>query len=96
MSNLPGTNIIAAIVPFSEDDKYATHDEKYGKGGYRTVADKAARNSIKPARRSLGMAVRTINDNVLWILTTDDGSDTLPDNAWTREIDTLSMDGGEF
>lgn len=96
MSNLPGTNIIAAIVPFSEDDKYATHDEKYGKGGYRAVADKTARNSIKPDRRNIGMAVRTIDDNVLWILTSDNGADILTDSAWTKESDTLSMDGGTF
>lgn len=96
MSNLPGTNVIAAIVPFNAADSYATHDEKYGKGGYRAVSDKAERNSIKPDRRSLGMAVRTINDNVLWILTSDNGAETLADSAWTRENDTLFMDGGEF
>lgn len=96
MDNLPGTNIIAAIVPFRESDDYATHDEKYGKGGYRAVADKTARNSIKPDRRNIGMAVRTMDDNVLWILTADNGAAILTDSAWTKENDTLSMDGGEF
>lgn len=96
MSNLPGTNVTSTIVPFTEGDDYATHDERYGKGGYRAVADKTARNSIKPDRRNIGMAVRTTDDNILWVLTSDDGSAVLPDSAWTKESDTISMDGGEF
>ena len=96
MSNLPGTNIIAPIAPFSETDEYATHDAKYGKGGYRAVADINARNAIWPDRRSIGMAVRTTDDNIVWILNSDDGTNDCENCVWVREVDTLSMDGGDF
>jgi|LakMenEpi03Aug12_release.lakeMendotaPanAssembly.Ray.scaffolds.fasta_scaffold280101_2 hypothetical protein len=96
MSNLPGTNIIAAIVPFTELDQYATHDAKYGKGGYRSVTNVTARNNIPPDRRSIGMTVRTTDDNIVWILTSDDGTLNCVNCVWVKEVDTLSMDGGEF
>jgi hypothetical protein len=96
MSNLPGTNVVAAIVPFTENDKYATHDAKYGKGGYRSVADINARNAIPPDRRSIGMTVRTTDDNIVWILTVDDGTLNCVNCVWIKEVDTLSMDGGTF
>jgi hypothetical protein len=96
MDNLPGTNVVAAIVPFTENDKYPTHDAKYGKGGYRAVTNVTARNNIPPDRRSIGMAVRTTDDNIVWILTSDDGTADCENCVWVREVDTLSMDGGEF
>jgi hypothetical protein len=91
-----GINLGAPILPATTDDVFPTHDANYGKGGYHTAATAAERNTIKPARRSIGMAVRTLDDNVVWILTNDNGSATLENAAWTREEDTLSMDGGEF
>lgn len=87
MSNIPGTNIIAAVVPFRDTDEYPTHDEKYGKGGYRAVADIAARDAIPAARRSLGMVVRTMDTKINWILTGD-----LTNSDWVEE----SLDGGTF
>lgn len=97
MSNLPGTNLIAPIAPFSDNDDYPTHDEKYGKGGYRAVADATARDAIKKSRLVLGMAVRTLSDNIVWILTTMPGaSENLSAANWTNEVDTLKMDGGTF
>ena len=100
MSNLPGTNVIAPIVPFSEVDKYPTHDAKYGKGGYRTVASAAQRNQITFARRELGMAVRTLNDNVVWILVNNppeaENDGATQDSDWAKEVDIVDMDGGTF
>lgn len=100
MSNLPGTNIIAPVVPFSEVDTYPTHEAKYGKGGYRTTQNKTARNDIPYARRELGMAVRTLSDNAVWILTNNPASaengGKTQDSDWTKEVDTLDMDGGSF
>jgi hypothetical protein len=37
MANIQGTNVAAPVVPFTTEDIYATHDAKYGKGGYRSV-----------------------------------------------------------
>ena len=42
MSNIKGTNVASPIVPFTTDDTYATHEAKYGKGGFRTVQTIAA------------------------------------------------------
>lgn len=100
MSNLPGVNIIAPVVPFSEVDKYPTHEAKYGKGGYRTTQNKIERNDIPHERRELGMAVRTLSDNVVWILTNNpaatENSGKTQDSDWTKEVDTFDMDGGSF
>ena len=97
MSNLPGTNIIAPVMPFRETDEYPTHDEKYGKGGYRAVANKTERDAIKRLRLVLGMAVRTMDDNTVWILTSiPDLNDNLTDANWIKEVETLDMDGGTF
>jgi hypothetical protein len=100
MSNLPGVNIIAPVVPYSEADEYPTHDEKYGKGGYRAVENKTERDSIKRQRLVVGMAVRTRDDNVVWILNSIPAAgQNLTDSNWTKEtidVDTLSLDGGQF
>lgn len=100
MANIAGTNVTAPIVPYSEIDQYPTHDAKYGKGGYRTVADKTARDQIPDARLELGMAVRTIDDNVVWILTSlPVAPAALSDSHWTKEtisVETIELDGGLF
>lgn len=62
MIELKGTNVAAPIVPFTSDDTYATHEAKYGKGGFRTVADIAERNAIPEARLEEGMLVYVISD----------------------------------
>ena len=49
------------IAPSDSDDTYAVHDEIYGRGGWRTVADLAARNAITLDRRREGMAVRVLD-----------------------------------
>lgn len=59
MSNNPiiGLNITGTIVPCTENDTYATHDSKYGKGGWREVETLAERDAIPADRRRLGMVV---------------------------------------
>lgn len=37
MANLSGTNLAAAVVPFTTEDTYPTHMAAYGKGGWRSV-----------------------------------------------------------
>jgi|GEM_PF-3323695 len=63
MAALTGTNLAAPIVPFTDADEYETHDEAYGRGGYRTVATIAARNAIPLKRRRVGMLVHVTDDN---------------------------------
>jgi len=43
MSSIPGTKVLSTVVPLDTADTYATHNPKYGKGGWRTVANAAER-----------------------------------------------------
>lgn len=61
MSTIPGTNVSAKIVPFDTEDHFATHDDKYGLGGYRTVIDQSERLSIPVQRQKLGMLVYEVS-----------------------------------
>lgn len=58
MSAILGTNVSKGIAPHDTEDTYETHDEQYGKGGYRTVATFAARDAIPTERMALGMQVK--------------------------------------
>lgn len=92
MSNIPGTNVTAPIVPYSETDIYPTHDDLYGRGGYRVVDNIAARDAIPAARRKAGMLVRTLDTNIVWVL----GIDL---QTWTQEtidVNAINVDGGDF
>lgn len=64
MADLKGTNVPSTIVPYTTLDNYATHDEQYGIGGYRTVNTVAEMNAIPAARRKEGMLVNVINDKI--------------------------------
>ena len=58
MAELKGTQVAAIVVPFTDADKYATHDAEYGKGGFRSVETIALRNAIPTERKTKGMVVR--------------------------------------
>lgn len=62
MAEIKGTNVASKIVPYTDSDEYATHDEKYGVGGYRTVDSVSEMNDIPAARRKEGMLVYVKND----------------------------------
>lgn len=66
--NIEGINIPSTIAPFTTDDKYATHDEQYGKGGYRSVDTISEMNDIPSQRRKEGMLVRVIANNSYYVL----------------------------
>lgn len=71
--------VIGAVEPNDLSDKYPTHNEIYGKGGFRSVADLAGRNGITPARRSVGMLVYVISEEKLYQL-----KGGLVDANWTE------------
>jgi hypothetical protein len=77
MPAIPGTNVAAMVVPFDELDIYATHNDKYGRGGYRVCDLLADRNAISDLRRKAGMWVRVLEDGKLYEL----GNDLL---TWTE------------
>lgn len=58
MAELKGTQVAAIVVPFTDADKYATHDAEYGKGGFRSVSTIEDRNAIPVERKTEGMIVR--------------------------------------
>ena len=62
MAEIKGTNVASKIVPYTDSDEYATHDEKYGVGGYRTVDSVSEMNTIPAARRKEGMLVYVKDD----------------------------------
>ena len=57
MSNLYGTNVSATIKPFTDADRFPTHEAIYGKGGYRTVNSQNDLTSIYTDRLEKGMLV---------------------------------------
>lgn len=64
MAELKGTQVAAIVVPFTDADKYATHDAEYGKGGFRSVETIDLRDAIPTERKTKGMVVR-VNETEL-------------------------------
>lgn len=89
MASIKGTNVLAPVVPFDTTDLHASHEARYGKGGYRSVADAAERDAIPPLRREAGMLVLTLSDGVMWRLDANL-------NTWTDNNLTTYIDGGNF
>lgn len=54
MSELRGTNISAPIVPFTDLDKYPTHQAIYGKGGHKEVDTLTDLGNIPAFRLTIG------------------------------------------
>jgi hypothetical protein len=71
MSSISGTQVAAPVVPIDTNDTYPTHDERYGAGGYRTVADLTARDAIPTGRRRDGMRVYVRATDTLYQLARD-------------------------
>lgn len=67
MSSIPGTNVAAPVVPFTTDDTYPTHVDKYGMGGWRGVANAAELDAIPQNRRSDGMAVMVKDSGLVYV-----------------------------
>lgn len=63
-----GTNVIAPVVPLDTSDTHPSHEARWGKGGYRTVASAAERDAIPAPRREPGMLVYVELDRAVWQL----------------------------
>jgi hypothetical protein len=68
MTQIRGTNVLAPVVPFDTTDSHASHEARYGKGGYRSVSDIAERDAIPQLRREAGMLVWVIDTQKAWRL----------------------------
>jgi len=65
---LNGIPVIAPIVPNDSRDKYPTHREEYGSGGYRSVQTLELRNSIPAERQKIGMLVNVLDEDKIYKL----------------------------
>ena len=68
MANLKGVNVPSTIVPFTTDDTYPVVFDEHIKGGFRSVRTLAERNAIPQARRSVGMLVYVIAEDITYKL----------------------------
>lgn len=68
MAAIPGTNVAAMVVPFDDQDIFATHNDKYGRGGYRVANTLAERDAITVHRRKEGMLVKVLEDGKIYEL----------------------------
>ena len=84
MSNLRGTNVSAAVVPFTTDDTYASHYAKYVQGGWRTVDTYADLDTISNDRLEKGMAVYVNEEAKPYILTDLDLTTDPVTKVWTE------------
>lgn len=69
MAALFGTLLASKIVPTDSLDTFATHEDTYGMGSYRSVATLAERDAISAERRKEGMLVGVLSENALYQLT---------------------------
>ena len=88
MSSIKGTNVLAPVVPFDTTDSHASHEARYGKGGYRSVADLTERDAIPALRREAGMLVCVLTDGKVWRL--GDNLTTWTEFAVSSDWATLS------
>jgi len=89
LSAVAQVKVIGAVEPNDLSDKYPTHNEIYGKGGFRSVADNTERDNITPARRSIGMLVYSIALEKLYQL-----KGGLDNTSWTEAQLGGSSGGG--
>lgn len=100
MAQIKGQNVIAPVVPFDTADVHPSHEARYGKGGYRTVATIEERDAIPAPRLEAGMLVYVQADGTAYQLGEDlttwtefASGDSLPAGD---EGDVLTYVGGEW
>lgn len=92
MSSIKGTNVLAPVVPFDTTDSHASHEARWGKGGYRSVADIAERDGIPQLRREAGMLVWVSDTQKAWRL----GENLLTWTEVTAISEPQTIDGGNW
>lgn len=65
--DLKGTNIYAPIVPGTDEDRYPTHYNKYGKGGFKCVRTIAERNAIPIDRLEIPTMCYVFDDDLFYV-----------------------------
>ena len=108
MAKLQGTILASKIVPTDSLDDYATHEDKYGRGGHRSVDTLEERDNITVPRRKEGMTVYVKENKTKYILEngienanwkvdgSGDSSFTLEDKTKLASIDINKIDNDIF
>lgn len=81
--------VMGLIAPNDSADTYAVTDEKYGKGGYRSVANISERDNITTERRTEGMLVKVLADGKFYTL-----SGGVSNSNWIEQVMGGSTGGG--
>ena len=68
MAKLQGTILASKIVPTDSLDTYATHEDKYGRGGHRSVDTLEERDNITTPRRKEGITVYVKENKTKYVL----------------------------
>ena len=98
MAALQGTILASKIVPTDSLDTYATHDDKYGRGGHRSVDTLEERDNITTPRRKEGMTVYVKENKTKYILESgienanwkvDSSGDSSPSNLTVDTLKTI-------
>lgn len=98
MSNIAGTNVAAAVRPFTTDDQYAVAVANEIQGGRHSVATLVARNAIFKARRVIGMQCYVEETQKTYELKTDAGNAATLDTDWAIALvdpANIVLDGGK-
>ena len=96
MAIVQGIGISGMITPGGDDNnKFATHSDRFGKGGYRAVQDIDERDAITYDRRALGMEVRVLTGEGagVYYLKSFDGSSKKGVTAQEWELVTTPSSG---
>jgi len=69
MTNIPGTNVSAPIVPQTSADTYPTHDSRWGRGGWKAASTIADRDAIPLERLEDGAIVYVVatRTSFVWV-----------------------------
>lgn len=71
MAKNQGTLVVDTIRPYDSQDSYPTHEDQYGKVGFRVVDTIDQRNAISAERRLPGMIVAVRESNIVYQLNDD-------------------------
>lgn len=95
MADIPGSvTLTGFIAPTDTADTYATHDDEYGRGGHRSVADLSARDAIPTLRRKEGMQVFVLSEGIAYRLFGGvSNSDWVEASSTAREASTSLIAG---
>lgn len=90
--NLKGVNVPSMIVPTNTDDTYPTHEDTYGKGGYRSVDTLDEMYAIPRERLKVGCRIHINQLNKDYVIDSIDpttGNITVIDGSVSQVIDKI-------